>query len=51
MKLIPAFGRKSRQSRKPVDVKQAARYAMKKYKKTFVDLARYDRGETISVSQ
>jgi hypothetical protein len=31
-------------------VKQVAREAIKKYEKTFVDLARYDRGEKPSVS-
>jgi hypothetical protein len=31
----------------PHAVKQAAREALKRYEKTFIDLARYDRGERI----
>jgi hypothetical protein len=38
------------QAKEPV-VKEAARQALRKYEKTFIDLARYDRGETIRISQ
>ena len=33
---------------RPQAVKQAARDALKRYEKTFIDLAKYDRGESIS---
>ena len=47
------FGRNtsdSSQAPQPQVVKQAAREALKQYEKTFIDLARYDRGETPLVS-
>lgn len=55
MKFLHIFSRSaaSGQFTQPADksvVKNVAREALRKYEKTFVDLARYDRGEKPSVS-
>ena len=50
MKISRFFSSKTKAPRKQTGVKQVARFAIKKYEKTFIDLARYDRGEKPSVS-